>query len=123
MGILLFEVVRKCEGNYWQTGIIVRASLAILTLIVLSLLVLSLPFRTMDIADATVPAGGLQRLGQQSSIGQSVLHDCAVALEPQVDEVVVLSNDLCSWSGEVEGVRLLSPPEIMQFEHQKFWEE
>jgi hypothetical protein len=101
--VLLLEVVRETERHDWQAGIVVCTGLAVFAFVCLALLVLELALRTVDVAHATVPACRLKRFRQQASVCESVLHDAAVALEAEVDEVVVLGDDLGAGAGEVEG--------------------
>jgi hypothetical protein len=60
----------------------------------------------VNVADAAVPACGLEGFGQEAGVCQCVFHDPAVALEAEVDEVVVLCDHLGAGAGEVEGERL-----------------
>ncbi len=67
----------------------------------------------MDVAEAGVPACGLEALGEDASVGEAVLHDFTVAGEAEVDEVIVLHDDLRAGPGEVEGVGLLGAAEVV----------
>ena len=101
--VLLLEVVGEREGHDGQAAVVVCAGLAVFALVRLALLVLGLALWAVDVADAAVPACGLEGFGQQARVGHGVLHDSAVAIETEVDEVVVLGDYLSAGAGEVEG--------------------
>ena len=77
----------------------------------------------MDVADADVPARRFQSLAQQSSISQTVLHDGSVTIEPKVNQVVVLADNVSPRSREVQCVRLLGAAQVVEFEDQVFWQQ
>lgn len=72
----------------------------------------------MDIGNARIPTSSFDRLTQEAGIGKAILHNRPEPLEAKVNEIVVLSNDLSTRPGEVEGVRLFRSAKIVQLEDQ-----
>jgi hypothetical protein len=101
--VFLLEIVGETERHDRQTGVVVCARLAVFAFVRLAFLVLQLALGAVDVAHAAVPAGRLERFGQQAGVCEGVLHDAAVAFEAEVDEVVVLGDYLGAGAGEVEG--------------------
>jgi hypothetical protein len=117
MGIVLLELIRERKCNDRQTGIVAGGVFTFLVLR-LAFLVDEVSLLAVDVADASVPASGLQSATEQTGIGESVLHDALEARESKMNEVVVLRNDLSSRSREVEGVGLFGSTEVVQLEDQ-----
>lgn len=55
---------------------------------------------------------------QQPSVREHVLHDVTVSGESQMNEIEVLSDDLCARSGKVQRVRLLSAAQVVELENE-----
>jgi len=72
----------------------------------------------MDTADAGEPPRSLQSLTEHPCVGQTVLHDLAVSVEAQMDQVVVLPDHLGAGPREVKRVRFLGAAEVMKLEDQ-----
>ena len=83
-----------------------------------ALLILVIAFLPVNIADASVPRGGLQRFAKDACVCQGVLHDRSVSIEAQVDQVVVLSDDLRTGPREIQRIRFLGSSKVMQLELQ-----
>lgn len=118
--IILLELVRECKRHDRKTSIVVGASFARLVRS-LALLISVIALLAVDIADllivstytalqpalatyTTVPARMFQRATQQPSVRQRVFHYAPVAGEAEMDEIIVLRNNLCSRSGEVQSI-------------------
>lgn len=71
----------------------------------------------MDVRQAVVLARCFEALGEEPSVGETVLHYLAVALEAKMDKIVVLHYDLGSWTGEIERVGLLGAAKVVQLEY------
>lgn len=115
---LLLEVVREREGDDGEAGVVVRGGLAVLALVVLARLVLDLALGAVDVADAAVPACRFERFAEQAGVCEAVFHDRAVAVEAEVDQVVVLRDDLGARAGEVEGEGFFSAAQVVKLEDQ-----
>ena len=117
VGVVLLEVVRQAECHDWQSSVVVRTRLAFLGQScfrhtfegVLALL-------AVDVAHTNVPASSLESFTEQAGVGQGVFHDLAVPAEAEMNQIVVLGDDLCSWTGEVQCVGLFSAAKVVQLE-------
>jgi hypothetical protein len=57
-------------------------------------------------------------LTEEPSVLEAIFHDGSESVETEMDQIVVLCNDLGSWSREAQGVRLFCPSQIMKFENE-----
>lgn len=58
------------------------------------------------------PTRGLGALGQRARVAQAVLHDHPVAVEVEVDQVVVLDDDVGAGPREAQRERPLGPAQV-----------
>lgn len=101
----VFDLVRRLGGELGGAGVVFLGDGAV------------------DVADAGVPACGLQAAGEDAGVGEAVLCNLAVAREAEVDQVVVLDDDLRAGAGEVEREGLLGAAEVVEFEDEVLGEE
>lgn len=99
MGEILLEFIREPKGYDWKSCIIVGTSL------VLSAkddsfraFEVMFPLFAMDVANAYIPPTSLNCLTKKSCIGHAVLHNFSETTESKVNEVVVLCDDLRTWT-------------------------
>lgn len=118
MRILLLERVRQPENHEGQAGLVVRRRLLLQRRGKHGLFDALHCSLAVDATDTGKPPGPLERLAQQARVRQAVLHDVPVAVEAQVDQVVVLSDHRGPRPREVERVRLFRAAEIVQLEDQ-----
>ena len=81
-----------------------------------------------------IPASCFKSTTEKPGVSQSILlrdsqlkccvgmsekgyHDLPVSREPKMDQVVILGNDLTSWAGEVQRVRLFRPAKIVELKN------
>ena len=60
-------------------------------------------------------ASGFDGDGDESCILETLLLDCSVALETEMNEIVVLGDDVSSRTREVEGISFLDTCDISDF--------
>lgn len=99
MGEIVLEFIREPKCYDWEPRIIVGTSL-ILGAKDDSFCAFEVmfPFLAMDVADADIPPTGLNCLTQKSCIGHAVLHNFSETIESKVYEVVILCDDLRTWT-------------------------
>jgi hypothetical protein len=68
----------------------------------------------VDVGDADIPFARLQGLAQQPCVLERVVHDGGVSVFPQGEEVVILRDHLRRGAGEIEGVGLFRPAEVVE---------
>jgi len=76
----------------------------------------------MDITDTGIPSRLLQAFGQHPGIGQAILHDFAIAIEPEMDEVIILHYHLGARPREIKGERLLRAAQVVELEDEILWQ-
>lgn len=119
--VCFLELVRESESDHWQASIIVRGSLVLFPEHqLLGTLECMLALLAVNVGHARVPASCFQGFAQQPRVRQSILHDLSVTIETEVDQVVVLRNDLSTWTRKVQCVRLFRAAEIVELEDQMF---
>lgn len=99
VGEVFLEFIREPKCYDWESRIIVGTSLvpgakddSFRAFEVM------FPFFAMDVANADIPPTGLNCLTQKSCIGQTVLHNFSETIESKVNEVVILCDDLRTWT-------------------------
>ena len=117
----LLEVIGESESHNWKTGVVVGGRFFVIAYsCVLNVAKSKHALLAVDIADASIPSGSLECLGQQSCVTHAAFHDSSVAIEAKVDEVVVLANDLSARSREIQGVALFRATQVVQLKDQMF---
>ena len=123
---LLLEVIGQSERDDRKTGIksssCVAFSRSSANILVDGRFVESEDaFLPMNIAHARVPAGCLKGVTEEPSILHAILHDVSETIETEVNEVEVLSDDLSSRPGEVEGIALFSSTQVVKLKDEVLW--
>lgn len=96
----LLEFVREPKCYDWKSRIVVGTSLGAKDGSFCAFEGM-FPLFAMDVANTDIPSTGLNGLTQKSCISQAVLHDCSETIESKVNEVIILCDDLRTWTGEV----------------------
>lgn len=99
MAVIPLELVGETECHNGQSRIILSTRFVLAPIFHLSSPSVNMfAFFAMDVTDAYVPSCLLQCFAEQTGVGETVFHDATIALEAEVDEVVVLSDNLSSWA-------------------------
>lgn len=135
VGVLLLEVVRETEGYDRQPSLI---SLDIFVSNACDLFKIALvtcldvvivqphgsfdrPYRSIDFPVDIAQHCIVPRMFQSPTKKPGIFHVCkgdrAVSFETKVDEVEVLCNDGCSWTGKIKGEGIFNGTKIMQLEY------
>ena len=121
VAVILLKLVGEAKGYNGQTGVIVGTGLVVFSdddfIFAFEDVLAFLP---VDIADTNVPTCCLERLAQQSCICKTVFHDISITVEPQMNEIIILRDDLGARAGEVQGIGFFCSTKIVQLKDQVF---
>ena len=121
VGVVLFEIIRKTEGDHGQASVIIRAGLVFCAVDKrLGAFEAEFAFASMDVAHAHIPAARLERLAEKAGVGHAVFHDLPEPVKAEMDEVVILGDDVSARAREVQCVGFLGAAEIVEFEDEVF---
>lgn len=119
--MVLFEIIRKTEGDHGQASVVIRAGLVFGAVDKrLRTFEAEFAFASMDVAHAYIPAARLERLAKKAGVGHAVFHDLPEPVKAEVDEVVILGDDVSARAREVQRVGFLGAAEIVEFEDEVF---